>query len=318
MKDLKLILLIFFLGFFFTDTYSQEIWQVDSRIESMSVKDKGNSKIINIQVKADNDDTERSPTLIVSLPRNSKVTSVNMNDNFKNTPYQVMGHGNLALSHVKENIDSYVQFDLRNLNKETFDVSISISPTSGGFQKDASVSAFIFGITPELNKENNFKNIPLPQNSLIEDCLSFNRNNLKVESTGTKFLVTDGISRMMVFKTRVAAEKAIKAIKNYNLDSQCFCDRPQPGLRYFLTNGEIPSGSMAGEDCNKISSPNNLSIRRNSATSYSIIDTALNSIPFSAKSEKEAQNIIDIIKKHKAKYTCYISRPNAGMVYLRK
>ncbi len=161
MKDTKLIILMFISGFFLNDTAAQEIWQVDSRIESMSLKDNGKSKTITIQVKADNDDTGRSPKLIVTLPRNSKVTSVTMDENFKTTPYQVMGHGNLALGHVNENIDSYVQFDLRNLTKETFEVRITIKPMSDGFQKSAEASAFIYGITPERNKENNYKVIQL-------------------------------------------------------------------------------------------------------------------------------------------------------------
>lgn len=160
---MKKLILLLFITLMAGSTYAQkEIWQVDSRIESVTIKNKGKLKIITIQVKADNDDTQRSSKLIISLPRNSNVTAVTMDEKFKYTiPYQVMGHGNLALSHIKKNIDSYVQLDLGNLNKETFVVNISISPTSGGFLKGASVSAFIFGITPELNKGNNFKNVLL-------------------------------------------------------------------------------------------------------------------------------------------------------------
>ena len=151
--------MVFVFSMSLTHISAQAIWQVDSKID-LSVSKSGNYNLVKIKVKANNDDTQRSPKLIVTLPRNCKVKSITMDDEFKYiTPYQVMGSGNLALSHIEEQTDGYVQFDLKNLNQEEFNVTINILPTSFGFKPKATLGAFIYGITPELNKTNNYKTI---------------------------------------------------------------------------------------------------------------------------------------------------------------
>lgn len=148
-----------------------------------------------------------------------------------------------------------------------------------------------------------------------EDCLPFNYQNLSVSPSGSRFVVTDGNSRMMIFDTQEKAQLAINLMKNYQMTAQCFAIRPNPGLRYFKVNGSIPSGSFPGEDCIPLN-PDNLTIRKNSNTSYSILSG--NSIPYSARSEEEAKRIVEVVQHYKPRFTCYVERPNPGMVYLRK
>ena len=157
----------------------------------------------------------------------------------------------------------------------------------------------------------------ITETTLREDCLNFNYNAIRVKKEGDKYLLTDGNSRMMIFRTEKAANLAVNTIKKYRLNKHCFAVRPDPGLKYFLSGANIPSGSIAGEDCLKISSPDNLRIKQRGNNSFSIIDTG-GGTPYSAKSREEAEKIIAIVKKYNAKYTCYISRPSPGMVYLRK
>ena len=152
--------------------------------------------------------------------------------------------------------------------------------------------------------------------SITEDCLSFNPNNVRAQQDGNGYLVTDGNSRMMTFRNRSDADQAVRVIKAYGMNKHCFALRPNPALRYFLINNELPEGRIAGEDCIRINDRNNLSIRKNSETSFSIIDG--NHIIWDAKSRAEAETIIEIVKKHEADYTCYIGRPDPGMAYLRK
>lgn len=177
-----------------------------------------------------------------------------------------------------------------------------------------------FGEQPGNVIRNRVENMTCQSNCAInrEDCLTFIPANLRIQPDGDRYLLTDGRSRMMLFKDKTAAEKAVSTIKAYRLNKHCFAVRPNPGLRYLLFNDDIPQGSLPNEDCISITSPNNLTIRENSPTSFSIIDTRGNNVPYSAKSREEAEKIISIVKKYNARYTCYVSRPNPGMVYLRR
>lgn len=149
-----------------------------------------------------------------------------------------------------------------------------------------------------------------------EDCLKFNNQKLSILSDNNIFTVTDGTSRMMTFRTRQKAQTAIDIIKYYKMDSHCFAVRPNPSLKYLKVGNDLPSGSFPGEDCIPIKDPNNLTIVKKSNNLYSIMDG--NSVPFSAKSMEEAERIVEIIKHYKPRYTCYVERPNPGMIYLKK
>jgi len=149
-----------------------------------------------------------------------------------------------------------------------------------------------------------------------EDCLSFNHQNLEVRADGNRFLVTDGRSRMMLFDSREGAQQAVRIMRHYQFDSQCFAIRPNAALRYFKTGNDIPSGSFSGEDCNRISNPQNLTIRETSSDLFQIMDG--NSIPYSARSREEAERVIEVVQHYGAGFTCYVERPDPGMVYLRR
>ena len=150
-----------------------------------------------------------------------------------------------------------------------------------------------------------------------EDCLNFNRDNLTVRADGNRFLITDGRSRMMLFDTRDKAEQAIRIIRNYDLRSHCFAIRPDPALAYFKNdNGDIPSGSMSGEDCIRLNNPANLRIRQSRSDLFQILDG--NHIPYAAKSREEAKRVIEIVQHYGARFTCYVERPDPGMKYLKK
>jgi PKD repeat protein len=154
-----------------------------------------------------------------------------------------------------------------------------------------------------------------PVASLEQDCLPFNGQNLSVQDDGGRWLVTDGVSRMMIFRTREKAEQAVNIMRHYQIDNQCFAVRPNPGLRYLTRQGTIPSGPFPGEDCIRINNPQGLTIRESGGSLFQVLDG--DHIPFAAKSRAEAEKIIQIVKHFNAQYTCFVERPNPGMVYLR-
>jgi len=149
-----------------------------------------------------------------------------------------------------------------------------------------------------------------------EDCLSFNHQNLEVRVDGNRFLVTDGRSRMMLFDTNEKAREAVSIMQHYQADNRCFAIRPNPALSYLKTGRDIPSGSFNGEDCIRIRNPQNLTIRETSSDLFQVLDG--NNIPYAARSREEAERVIEIVQHYNAGFTCYVERPDPGMVYLRK
>lgn len=150
-----------------------------------------------------------------------------------------------------------------------------------------------------------------------EDCLNINRDNLRIQPDGDRFLVTDGRSRMMLFERRENAQKAIRIIRHYHAGSRCFAIRPNAALQYLKTDaGDIPSGSMPDEDCIRLRNPDDLSIRRRSSDLYQVMDG--NHIPFAARSREEAERVIEVVQHYNARFTCFVERPDPPMKYLRK
>ena len=131
-------------------------WQTDSRLQMTSPKSGGHKKL-KITINADNDDTARSPKMIVTLPSHNQFKGVRINNRkHDTTPYQIMGNGNLVLPHDPPKTDAYVQFDIWNMNKEDFVKEISLLPVNGDWEDKASAGAFVYSLSPELNKENNY------------------------------------------------------------------------------------------------------------------------------------------------------------------
>lgn len=137
-----------------------EIWQSDLRVK-MSQEKKGKYLIYDLVIRTDNDDASRSPHLIFSLPRNSQVRGIKFSKGFEQTAYQIYGSDSQALPPKTPSIDGYVKVDFRNLNRETVKIKISILEVDSGWKRGDGASAFVFGLTPERNKKNNFAYLPL-------------------------------------------------------------------------------------------------------------------------------------------------------------
>lgn len=159
---LNTFLLLLTFSFFTTSTSAQEIWQVDSSIEKMTIERSGEYYIMYVTIKSHNDDDARSPKLIVTLPRNCTVRGITMPKGFESTAYQIFGNESQALKSgsVKYHTDSYINFDLKNLDTRTNETfKISFLPTKEGLRPQSAASAFIYSLTPEASKANNFKSV---------------------------------------------------------------------------------------------------------------------------------------------------------------
>ena len=159
MNSLKILVLFSILFSVSFANAQNEIWQSDLRV-GMTQKSSG-YQIYEITMTTDNDDSSRSPVLIFTLPRNSKVRGITFEKGYEQTPYQIYGTESQALTHDPEHLDSFVSFNYPNLNKTKTRVKVSIEQVVNGWKKNDGASAYVVSLTPELNKQNNFVYLPM-------------------------------------------------------------------------------------------------------------------------------------------------------------
>ena len=136
------------------------IWQSDLRVKLRQKKSSTRNRY-EVRITTDNDDTSRSPHLIFALPRNSRVIDIKFSRGFEDTAYQIYGNHSQAQARKVPQIDGYVKVDFPNLLRQKVSVLITIKPVAGGWQRGDGASAYVFSLTPELNKKNNFAYLPL-------------------------------------------------------------------------------------------------------------------------------------------------------------
>ena len=66
-----------------------------------------------------------------------------------------------------------------------------------------------------------------------QDCIGFDPGRLRLKREGSKWLMTDGRSRMRMFPNRGEAEQALAVIKKYGFNQTCYVGRPDPSMTYF-------------------------------------------------------------------------------------
>ncbi|WP_108651075.1 hypothetical protein [Dongshaea marina] len=147
-----------------------------------------------------------------------------------------------------------------------------------------------------------------------EDCLEFNPKALAVKSSGNRWLLTNGHSRMKSFENRSEASYALKLILQYNLTQHCFIGRPDPSMEYWLTHGQSPKGMITKEDCLGFN-PAKLQLRHEGAL-WLMTDGRNRMRLF--PNRKEAAAALSIIRKYGFNQSCYIGRPHPSMSYFRK
>lgn len=66
-----------------------------------------------------------------------------------------------------------------------------------------------------------------------EDCIGFNSERLDIKREGSKWLLTDGRSRMKMFNSAREAWTALGTILKHGFKKQCYVGRPNPSFSYF-------------------------------------------------------------------------------------
>lgn len=158
--------------------------------------------------------------------------------------------------------------------------------------------------------------VATPLKNFKEDCVSLNPNTISVEQKNGNWKVVDGSHWILdAGPNKSEMDRAKQIIQHYGFTQSCFVGRPDPSLNYWLINGAAPSGGLAGEDCVNIN-PNGLSIK-NSGSHFTIVSNG-NHYAFTAPTQAEAQELINVVKYYSFTKSCFVGRPGPSMRYLRK
>jgi hypothetical protein len=156
-----------------------------------------------------------------------------------------------------------------------------------------------------------------PMNPVIqEDCIPFNPANIEVRLIGGRWKIVEGSHWIFDFDTRKdEAYTAFNIIRHYGMNSTCYVGRPDPSFTYMLVNGSAPQGPFPGEDAIAFN-PNTIEVKE-FAGRWKIVDGSHWMFDFGAN-KNEAVMAYNIIKKYGFRYSCFVGRPNASFIYMRK
>lgn len=149
-----------------------------------------------------------------------------------------------------------------------------------------------------------------------EDCIAFNPATTEVKNINGSWKIVDGSHWILDFGgNKAEADKALKIIKYYGFNSQCFVGRPDPSLTYWRVNGQAPAGPAPGEDA-IVFNPDTIEVKQVNGR-WKIVDGSHWILDFEGN-ESEARTSFQIIRKYGFRYICYVGRPGPSMTYFRK
>lgn len=154
----------------------------------------------------------------------------------------------------------------------------------------------------------------VPRNE--HDFIPFNPKNAKVAKARRRWKIVVGNMWLLDFgASRSEADQALKVIKHYGMNSQCFVGRPHPSMEFYLVDGEAPAGAMPGEDA--------ISFNRADVEvqyvrgSWKVVERNRWIMDF-GQAQSEARQALSYILYHEFRYICFVGRPDPSMTYFRK
>lgn len=149
-----------------------------------------------------------------------------------------------------------------------------------------------------------------------QDCIDFDYNTAKVEKLDGRWKIVEGNMLLLDFDNNESeARQALKVIKHYKMNKQCFVGRPDASMEYYLVNSKSPIGSFGGEDCIGFN-PDNIEVKKIDGR-WKIVEGSLWIMDFENK-EDEARKSFEIIKYYGFEHICYVGRPDASLIYFRR
>lgn len=148
------------------------------------------------------------------------------------------------------------------------------------------------------------------QTSSNEDCLSYNPNNLRLVNEGANgFLLTDGVSRMLMLDNLTDARNALALARRHT--SHCFIGRNNTRadrLSYIVDYWKGDSGietTLTNEDCLSYN-PNNLTLENEGDRGFLLTDNVSRMLMLDNRDDaRQAKQLAENNTKH-----CFIGRSN--------
>lgn len=154
-----------------------------------------------------------------------------------------------------------------------------------------------------------------PSAATSEDCIDFHPRNTRVRFIQGRWKVVEGNHWIADFgSNKQEARKALRIIKHYGINKNCFVGRPKPSFTYSLVGNRAPRGRMNGEDCIAFN-PNRIHLKQLN-NRWTIVDGSHRM--FSFDNRREGKKALNIIRKYRFKKSCFVGRPGPSFSYLRQ
>lgn len=149
---------------------------------------------------------------------------------------------------------------------------------------------------------------------LIGECVEFDPKSIQIKLVNGNYQIVDGAIMVKEFATlQEEALQTFSILQNYGITSICTID--DPNFEYALAQNNSPIGRMAGEDCIPFN-PATVKVDFVSG-SWKIVDTGQWIFDFEGN-EVEARKALSVIKQYGFTKVCFVGRPHASFIYLRK
>jgi hypothetical protein len=148
------------------------------------------------------------------------------------------------------------------------------------------------------------------------DFIPFNPESARGLRVHGRWKIAVGNMWLLDFgSSRSEAMQALKVIKHYGLNIQCFVGRPNPTMEFYLVDGESPEGTMDGEDAIGFD-PANVEVQHVQGR-WKVVEGNHWIMDFD-QAESEARQALSYILYYGFSYICFIGRPDSSMTYFRK
>lgn len=104
--------------------------------------------------------------------------------------------------------------------------------------------------------------------------------------------------------------------KEYSVTNFCRVGEIDAKFTYILSQGDAPEGAIAAEDCVRFN-PNTLRIA-NVNGNWEIVEEDNNTLYNFGSDRKSAERALCIIQKHGFRQQCFVGRPQASLIYMRR
>lgn len=149
-----------------------------------------------------------------------------------------------------------------------------------------------------------------------EDCIAFDYRRARIQHINNRWKITVGRMWLKDFgSNRGKARQALRILRHYRMNKQCFVGRPNPSMEYYLTNDHGPVGSLPGEDCVRFN-PARIQVSRINSR-WKIVEGSHWIMDFGSK-QGEARQALRILRHYRFTYSCFVGRPHPSMTYFRR